>query len=83
MKHEPGPTGYVHAPVASAHVSVVQERPSAHVEAVAQSPDVSQTPQPAGDPSLQRAPARGVHALALDDGSHERHGLVASIVPAA
>ena len=80
---EPGPTGYEQAPVASSHVSVVHDWPSAQLETVAHRPEVLQAPQPAIEPSMQRAPVRAVHDIVLCVGSHERHGFVGSTVPAA
>lgn len=81
--HEPGPTGYVHTPVVSSHVSAVHDWPSEQVETVAQSPEVLHAPQPPIEPSLQRAPVRAVHDVELETGSHDRHGFVGSTVPPA
>lgn len=81
IRHWPGISGNVQAPVESLHVSMVQGCASLQVDAVVHIPPLH-IPQPAVLPSLQR-PVRIDHAMVLDDVRHSWHEFVGLTVPSA
>jgi hypothetical protein len=73
----------VQTPVRSVQRSVVHESPSVQVLAVEHTPAALQVPQPAAEPSSQRAPVRGLHALGAVAGLQLSQGFVGFCAPLA
>lgn len=83
MLQKPTLSVALHVPVASSQLSIVHARPSSHVLCVAQTAEALHTPQPAGEPSLQRAPVRAVQDVGASAGLQIWHALAGLIAPSA